>query len=316
VKRLGVIGTMVWDRIYGRDVEREAVDEWGGIAYALAALDATLPDGWELVPLIKVGRDMAAGANAFLRALRCVPGGARFVEVPEPNNRVVIQYTSIARRTESMFGGVPGWTWAELGPMVRDLDALYVNFISGFEMDLATATALRRAFPGPLYADLHSLLLDVGEDGRRRLKDLADAPGWFACFDAVQVNEDEMARIGRDAMGVAAQAIAAGVGLLVVTLGERGAAYFAAPSFRFEAARATQATGPIRSARLPVPEIATTGDSTGCGDVFGATLAARLLAGEALEPALREANRLAGRNVAVHGATGLQHHLRGEIAPR
>ncbi len=316
MKRLGVIGTMVWDRIYGRDVERGAVDEWGGIAYALAALDATLPEDWLLVPLIKVGRDMAAEANAFLRALRRVPDGARFVEVPEPNNRVVIHYTSIARRTESMFGGVPGWTWSELGPMVRDLDALYVNFISGFEMDLATATALRRAFPGPLYADLHSLLLDVGEDGRRNPKGLPDAPSWFACFDAVQVNEEELVRISGDAMAVAAQATAAGVGLLVVTLGERGAAYFAAPSFALGSARARRATGPIRSARLPVPEVATTGDSTGCGDVFGATLMARLLADEELEAALREANRLAARNVAAHGATGLQHHLRGEIAPR
>lgn len=316
MKRLGVIGTMVWDRIYGRDVEREATAEWGGIAYALAALDAALPEDWVLVPLVKVGRDMAAGANAVLHGLRCVSHGARFVEVPEPNNRVVIHYTSIARRTESMFGGVPGWSWTELGPMVRDLDALYVNFISGFEMDLATATALRRAFPGPLYADLHSLLLDVDEQGRRNPKGLPDAPSWFACFDAVQVNEDEMARIGGDAMTVAAQAIAAGVGLLVVTLGERGAAYFATPSFSFGAGRTARPSGPIRTARLPVPEVATTGDSTGCGDVFGATLTARLLAGDELEAALREANRLASRNVAAHGTAGLQHHLRGEIAQR
>jgi sugar/nucleoside kinase (ribokinase family) len=316
VKRLGVIGTMVWDRIYGRDVERQAVDEWGGIAYALAALEATLPDGWALIPLIKVGRDMAPSANTFLQSLRRVPAGTRFVEVPEPNNRVVIHYTSIARRTESMFGGVPGWSWAELGPMVRDLDALYVNFISGFEMDLATATALRRAFPGPLYADLHSLLLDVDEEGRRNPKGLPDAPGWFACFDAVQVNEDELARIGADPMAVAAQAIAAGVGLLVVTLGERGAAYFAAPSFNLQRGRQPGPSGPICTARLPPPEVATTGDSTGCGDVFGATLTARLLGGDRLEAALREANRLAARNVAAHGATGLQHHLRGEIAPR
>ena len=39
---------------------------------------------------------------------------------------------------------------------------------------------------------------------------------------------------------------------------------------------------PIRTARLPVPEIATTGDSTGCGDVCGATLPRRLLRGGAL----------------------------------
>ncbi|OYV68377.1 MAG: hypothetical protein B7Z72_08295 [Gemmatimonadetes bacterium 21-71-4] len=56
------------------------------------------------------------------------------------------------------------------------------------------------------------------------------------------------------------------------------------------------------------------GDPTGCGDVFGATLFARLLAGDALEPSIHEANRMARRNVLHRGATGLQHHLRGALA--
>ena len=36
--RLGVLGTMVWDTIHARDPGRDApIEEWGGIAYALAA---------------------------------------------------------------------------------------------------------------------------------------------------------------------------------------------------------------------------------------------------------------------------------------
>lgn len=316
MKRLGVIGTMVWDRIYGRSVTPEPVEEWGGIAYALAAFEATLPEDWELVPLIKVGRDMAAEADAFLRSLTRVPAHARFVQVPEPNNRVVLHYSSLQRRTECMYGGIPGWRWAELGPMVSDLDALYVNFISGYELDLEAATALRRGFSGPIYADLHSLLLDVAEDGLRRPRGLPDAPAWFSCFDAVQLNEDELGRIGPDPLAVAASALEHGAGLLVVTLGPRGAVYFAAPSFGFRHRDGPQVAGPIRTARLPLAEIAEEGDSTGCGDVFGATTVASLLRGDDLEAALREANRLAARNLSAHGATRLHHHLRGEIVPR
>lgn len=307
---------MVWDRIYGRGIAPEPVEEWGGIAYALAAFEATLPDDWELVPLVKVGRDMAGEAAAFLRTLSRVPPTGRFVEVPEPNNRVVLHYTSVHRRTECMYGGIPGWRWPELGPMVRDLDALYLNFISGFELDLETALALRRGFPGPIYADLHSLLLDVAEDGLRRPKDLPDAPSWFSCFDVVQMNEDEMGRLGRDPMATAATAFAAGVRLLVVTLGARGAAYFAGPSFTFHPSRERPAPGPVRTARVPAPEVHQSGDPTGCGDVFGATLVAQLLAGEDVEPALAEANRMAARNVTGRGATRLHYHLRGAIAPR
>lgn len=316
MRRLGVIGTMVWDRIYGRRAAAAPVEEWGGIAYALAALEAALPEDWEVVPLIKVGRDMGTQAHAFLRSLSRIPAQARFVEVPQANNRVVLRYSSFQRRTEHLRGAIPAWRWPELGPMVRDLDALYVNFISGFEMDLDTATALRRGFAGPIYADLHSLLLDLAEDGGRRPKGLPEAPAWFSCFDAVQLNEEEMTRIGGDPMAVAALALQRGVGLLVVTLGPRGAAYFAPPTFAFHGSRDRHLSGPIRTQLVPAGEVATSGDPTGCGDVFGATVVARLLGGDSLEAALREANRLAARNVSAHGATGLQHHLRGEIVAR
>ena len=44
--RVGVVGTMVWDMIDGRDAGGGPVEEWGGIAYALAGLDAaSLPTG-------------------------------------------------------------------------------------------------------------------------------------------------------------------------------------------------------------------------------------------------------------------------------
>ena len=59
--------------------------------------------------------------------------------------------------------------------MVRDLDALYVNFISGFELCLGTAQALRQGFRGPIYADLHSLFLGMQHDGIRVLQPLPDA---------------------------------------------------------------------------------------------------------------------------------------------
>ena len=67
-KRLGVIGTFVWDVIHGRDPRDAPVEEWGGITYALGALDAALPADWELVPLVKVGDDLAPRAREFLSA--------------------------------------------------------------------------------------------------------------------------------------------------------------------------------------------------------------------------------------------------------
>lgn len=316
MKRLGVIGTMVWDRIYRGAPVTEPVEEWGGIAYALAGLEAALPDPWTFVPLVRVGRDLAPQAGTFLRELARPVPSARFIEVPHANNRVTLRYVGSERRSEQMAGGVPAWTWAELGPLVRDLDALYVNFISGFELTLETAWQLRQAFPGPIYADFHSLLLGLSPQGLRFPQPLADVDAWFRCFDVVQVNEDEMATIGAEPMAVAARALAAGVGLLVVTLGARGVVYFTQRPYQFDRRPAGGAAAPIETARLAAADAAADGDPTGCGDVFGATLVAGLLAGRDLTDALRDANAAAARNLQHRGATRLHYHLRGALAPR
>jgi len=307
VKRLGVIGTMVWDTIHGRDPAQGPIEEWGGIAYALAGLDAALSDEWSIVPLIKVGRDLAPRAAGFLRDVRRVLPGARFIEVPEPNNRVTLRYESAERRCEQLTGGIPGWTWPELGGLVRDLDALYVNFISGWELGLDTARLLRQAFAGPIYADLHSLFLGHAPDGTRVLQALAGGAGWFACFDTVQLNEDEFSQLGPDPLAAAAQVLAAGCRALIVTLGARGAAYFV-----------SSPGGPIRTARVPLDPgdraPAAGGDPTGCGDVFGAVTCAQLLRQEPLDAAIRAGVHLAARNVTYRGATGLRDHLLGRLA--
>jgi len=317
VKRLGVIGTMVWDTIYGRAPHSEPVEEWGGIAYALAALEAALPaDEWEIVPLIKVGRDLAPRANDFLGSLTKRSASARFVEVHEPNNRVTLRYQSAARRTERLTGGVPPWSWEELGPMVRDVDVIYVNFISGFELTVETCGYLRRAFRGPIYADMHSLFLGVGRDGTRVPKSLDMVESWLTCFDVVQVNEDELTLLGPDPMAVAARVLASGVRLFVVTLGERGAVYFTTLPFVFQHDPTSVTPGPVQTARIPAAALGVEEDPTGCGDVFGGTLVARLAAGEDVETAIRTATIQATRNLAHKGATSLHYFLRGEIAPR
>ena len=319
--KVGILGSLVWDQIYGRDPLAAPVEEWGGAAYALASLNASVAPGWEIVPLIKVGQDLASRAREFLGGLERLTPGGRCVEVSAPNNRVVLHYYSTERRTERMSGGVPGWTWGELGPMVRDLDALYLNFISGFELTLGTAQALRQGFSGPIYVDLHSLLLGMQHDGVRVPRPLRDASAWLGCFDVVQLNEDEMRQLSPDPLSLAVDAIGAGTSLLIVTLAAKGAAYVAAPGFDGWADGRTGGTADaeslaplstLRTALIPAPVVDAL-DPTGCGDVFGAAAAARLFAGDPVEEAIRHANAMAARNAAFRGAGGLSRHLRGEL---
>lgn len=317
---------MVWDRIHARDGREAPVQEWGGIAYALAAAAAALPRGWKVVPIVKLGADLQEEGLRFLREL---PGldlqrGVRVV--PEPNNRVELRYVDRERRCERLTGGVQPWRWEELWPIVEGLDALYVNFISGFELDLATAQRLRAAYQGPIYADLHSIFLGLDAQGNRTPRPLASWPEWLRCFDAVQMNEDELGILASawgDPWRLAASVVGEDLRLLLVTLGARGSAYVASPAFRPEplewrsaglAPRRPLATpGAATSERILAAETDVRGDPTGCGDVFGATCFSALLDGADLEDAMRAANAAAGRNVVHRGATGLFDHLQGRI---
>ena len=319
---LGVVGTLVWDRIFDRDRSHEPLEEWGGIAYAIAALRASLPDSWRILPMLKIGRDLHEEAFHFLADIPGVDTSA-VVVVPEDNNRVELRYESENRRSERLKGGVPPWTWPELGPPVGLCDALYVNFISGFELTIQTARALRVGYRGPIYADLHSLFLGMTVRGLRVPQALAEWRDWLRCFDAVQMNEDEFELLGRssgDPWQLAAGVLGPDLELITVTLGGRGAAYIAAPGFEpapqrwSRPAPLTSATA-ARSGRVPLESPEEKGDPTGCGDVWGASFFARLLAGDGLEPAMRHANRLAARNVRHRGASGLLSHLSGRLAP-
>ena len=321
-KRLGVIGTFVWDVIHGRDIRTEPIQEWGGVTYALSALDAALSDEWEIVPLIKVGADLYPKACEFIGTLRHAAPDAALIEVPQPNNRVELRYVSDERRTEVLTGGVPPHSWLGLRPLLADLDALYVNFIAGWELDLETMQLLRAHFKGPIYCDLHSKLLGIDTTGMRVPQALADAAAWCRCCDVLQVNEDEMALMAPDPMALAATALASGVHLLCVTMARRGAVYFAAPGFERLADLQVPVTGSafaaVSTALVPVEASlldTDPGDPTGCGDVWGATQFSHLLAGTSFTEAMRLAHRAAARNVRHRGATGLAHYLRGEIAP-
>ena len=146
---------------------------------------------------------------------------------------------------------------------------------------------------------------------------------WMQCFDLLQVNEDELALLAPDGLALAATAMAAGVSVINVTLGPRGVVFFAAPGFerlsdirRGSLPAAAALGGAIRTALVPAvpPAPGGTSDPTGCGDVWGATYFARLLAGDKLGDAISAAMRAASRNLTHRGATSLASYLRGELS--
>ena len=318
MRLLGVIGTMVWDTIWRESQAGSRVEEWGGISYALAAADAVGLAGLKVRPVLRLGRDLAERGFQFLGSLSNIESDHAVLVDDAPNPRVELRYRGTERWCERLHGGIPSWNWTELAGSIEGCDALYVNFITGYEFDLDTAQRLRRQFRGPIYADIHSLMLAKDPHGERSLQPLRRWEEWLSCFDIVQVNEDELNVLSADwgdPWSFAADVIGRTTGVLFVTLGPAGAAYVMAEN----ALRLWQEHGSMpaasrltRTGRLKTEPIGE-GDPTGCGDVWGITAFLGLIEGLDIEAAMQRANTAARANVQHRGTSGLSRYLRLEV---
>ncbi len=293
-RTLGIVGTMVLDRIV--PVDGDPAEGWGGIGYAAAAAAATLPADWDVRVVARVGEDLFRRAEDVLSSIpRCE---LRLTAVPEPNNRVELIYHDAERRTEYLSGGVSGWAASDLEDALRGCDAVLLNFISGHELELVDLQNLRGRLDAPIYADVHSLFLGTKPDGTRTPRVLEDWRAWYACFDLVQMNEDEFSLLARasDAPATLEDVLEAGPRVACVTRGSRGATV----------AYRTHGRTLVEDVTLLHPR---SGDPTGCGDIWGAVMFGRLLGGVGEVVAAESANRVAAANLDHYGVAGLVDRL-------
>ena len=310
IKRLGVLGTLVWDRIWHPSGATQGPrEQWGGIAYSLAAMAAACPPGWRIVPLVRVGADLSGPALEFFASLPGVSISGGPIIVPEENNRVELRYATAHERVERLTGGVSGWSWSDLAAAASGLDALYVNFISGYEMELPSAERLRE-LKVPTYADLHSLFLGGTGGSSRPPRRPPALERWIGSFDAVQMNEREF-ELATGAVGDSdhvERITMLGPRLGLVTRGTRGAHYARRGKWSrprdWPLSREMPAQDErVRSGFVPISTPIEGGDPTGCGDLWGAVLFAGLLSGFDVEGAMHRANETAARKL-LHPALG------------
>lgn len=312
MRRLGAIGTFVWDRIENPFADAAGPrEQLGGAVYSFASLSANCPPDWSITPIIKIGADLWERGVTYLRSLPSVEAGNGVVRVPERNNQVLLRYHDLDRREEIQIGGVPGWRWSELEPLLDGIDALYINFLSGVELDLETMLRLRTHFSGPIYADLHSLFLGPAGRGARQPRPLADWRRWLSCFDGIQLNEDELALLAPEITnraGFERELTRFGPRLAIITEGGRGVRYVADLDLPDDPLqwREAERGGEQRQGHLPTPGGRLPGDPTGCGDVWGAGFITGLLAGHPLEEAILCAEQLAAAKI-IHPDTAVLH---------
>jgi sugar/nucleoside kinase (ribokinase family) len=313
----------------GAPPEPAPVRSMGGIYYGLHVLAALAPHPSFVVPAMNLGADAARFIRSELAGLGF---DTRFLRrTSAKQNQVDLRYTGAEHRREILHGGVPPLDAAGLGPFLREIDVLYLNFIAGNELTLPTLRRLRRSFGGPIYADIHSLLLGHGPGGVRVRRPLRTWREWVACFDVLQCNVEEAAglleaerarrrpgpaRRGWTRAKPASRALdARGAARLAGLVSRLGPRLFVLTSGA-GSVRAWPAGGG-RPWRFAPAEVGPRLDPTGCGDVLGAAFCAfHFLRGMPARRALERAVEIASWKVTRVGTDGLAPELRAWFLER
>ena len=291
--RVGVLGSFCSDVIFGPD-DTIVYRGPGGIAHSLLALDAWVPADCCIVPWSRVGADHEAMVDdLFSDEDRVSRSG--LTRVPGPGYRAVLRYVDGENREEFIDHVCAPYTIEELRPHLERVDAALVNLISGEEVVPAEIGEICATVDGPVVLDLHSVCLDRTLAGQRtRRTRLTGWEQWMSGVDVLQINAQEALILdgcghSQDRpeirTGVAARAIEAGAGAVVITRGSEG----------------SELHDPEGVLSIPAHVEETPVDPTGCGDVHGAGMLAGLVRGMSPRDAARAAALGAGLQVGVLG---------------
>jgi adenosine kinase len=297
-----VLGHLCLDVIH--PVNGPEVQSYGGIYYSIATLAGLLQKTDTVVPVFGVNRNDYGACIEHLGRFPNVDTSAIY-EFDEPTNRVHLYYHDGGNRTECSKDIANPIPYEKIQPRLS-ADGILVNMVSGFDITIETLDQLRmnlRPHRTPVHFDYHSLTLGVRGNNERFRRPVQDWRRWAFMMDTVQLNEQEMAGLTVEGLGVeraAGHLLTLGVKGVLVTRGERGVTLFRNDHKKV-----------VRKdiAGVTVDRVL---DSTGCGDVFGAAFLFQYVKTSDLAASAEFANRLAASKVRAIGAATMQLHEFGE----
>ncbi len=140
-----------------------------------------------------------------------------------------------------------------------NMDALYLNMVTGYDIEIEKLEEIRKVYKKLLYLDIHTLSRGYDETGRREFRIIPDADRWIRSADIIQVNESELFTLSnkKNENEIISDVLHSGPQQLIITMGHKGVRIYYLK--RDE----------INSLYLSAIKINTL-NKVGCGDVFGA----------------------------------------------
>lgn len=285
-----ILGHFVLDEIH--PLAGDPIVGPGGIAFCLGGFHAAADDDDDLLAVLPVGEDGIEAFRAFCAPLHRIRTDAVDV-VPAPTTRVRLYHESMSHYHTRLVAALPPISWEAVEPHLSNADLVYLNMMTGEDITLDTARAIRRTCSGLFYLDVHMIAYRTEVRGDRHVHPSHTASEWLELADVLQCNESELSALllpgeAPDA-GMRRLVTQGRTRRLVLTRGDQGAVM-------------VTHTGIESVPVVPAPRVV---DPTGCGDVFGSVLAHGLASGLHASRAAARAAHAAAQVVALPGSHGI-----------
>jgi sugar/nucleoside kinase (ribokinase family) len=306
--RIGIIGQPCIDEII-HAAHPSALSEQalGGVLYSYAAMERLMRECGSVkdsfAPLTWLSKPDRPFLESLLDKFHHLDPVTGLWQTDSQTNRVQLVYRETGERTEHCPHILPALTKDQLTPALLDsLDGLFVNMISGFDVDIETLeTSLQGAKQKPfVHIDIHALVLgSLSErdenapfgEGREPLG-VKEWKRWLSLADSVQLNELEVRWFADPDIKSEPELLKyiilsnkfPNLRHLILTRAERGASLF-----DFEKEMVYNATPP------PIQPT----ETTGSGDVFGSAFIFFILSGKLPEEALQKSVEWASWNTTL-----------------
>jgi len=170
---------------------------------------------------------------------------------------------------------------------LNKFDGIFINMITGFDINLKQMEEVRKEFNGLIYFDVHTFSRGVSNDMKRNFRRIPDFDKWAKNVDILQVNEEEIQTISdeKKEIDIVLEMFSYGIKFLIVTKDEHGArAYF-------------MEENEIKSVFISAIKVKVL-NKVGCGDVFGAVFFYNYIRKTDIIDSLMAANFAAGVSTA------------------
>jgi sugar/nucleoside kinase (ribokinase family) len=299
-----VIGEPCVDLIHKEN--GEVIHSYGGVLYSIISLAVLSGINDNVYPLMNLGEDEYDNITNILKEYPKIKlDGVNKVAHPTKKVHLYVSNYRSGKKAKIEHSQADTYTlpFESIDRFLPDADAILINMISGVDISLDTLKKIRTGFKGFIHIDIHNLVMKTNNEGFREHTNLEHWREWCTNTDTIQMNEYEIGVLSKEKRNDYEIAEEILINLnnsmtgVIVTKGKLGVSGFTRKEKTFGSVKFFDLD------RYDVQAIENPRfvDTTGCGDVFGASFTVDFSKTKDLKKGLHYATRIASFKTSVSG---------------